>query len=76
MTVGNVDFSHLDIDEKIILRAQLEESIAAELDAARHLPLAPELLAELDRRSAAVHAGTATLYTWEEVKASLEQDDL
>lgn len=74
-TASGFDFSHLDIDQKIVLRAQLEGDIEAELERASQQPLAPGLLAELQRRSAAFHAGLSKTYSWEEVQASLERDD-
>lgn len=69
---SDFDFSHLSYEQKLMVLTQLEDEIAREHPGAEWA-LSPEQVAELDRRSAEVRAGTARTYTWSEVKASLEQ---
>jgi putative addiction module component (TIGR02574 family) len=63
-TVGGVDFSHLSTEQRLELVDALLESID-------DLPISAELAAELDRRSAAVHAGEMATHSWDEVKAAI-----
>lgn len=63
-TIGGVDFSHLSTEQRLELVDALLESID-------EFPINEELAAELDKRSAAVHAGTMPTHSWDEVKAEI-----
>ncbi len=67
------DFSQLNYDQKVAALAQLEGEIALDL-LDQDKPLSPELIAELERRSAAYEAGEMAVYPWEEVHARLMQN--
>jgi putative addiction module component (TIGR02574 family) len=69
-TPTGFDFSQLSYDQKVAALAQLEGEIALEL-LDKEPPLSPQMIAELERRSAEVHAGTASVSPWEEVRARL-----
>lgn len=49
-------------------RVKLVDALIATLEPEDAAPLDDSLLAEIDRRSAEIDAGSATLLTWEEVK--------
>jgi putative addiction module component (TIGR02574 family) len=54
----------LPIEQRRALIDAIWETIPADAE----IPLSPEWMAEIERRSAEIDAGTAKLYTWEEVK--------
>jgi putative addiction module component (TIGR02574 family) len=69
MTVRDkFDFSALTLDEKCILAHELLLEVERE---AQNAPVSEDLIAELERRSAAVRAGTEKTYSWEDVQARL-----
>ena len=64
MADTKIDFSHLTPAERLDLISALWDSLEPP-------PESPELLAELERRSAEAAADPAAGRTWEEVKADL-----
>lgn len=62
------DFSRLSTAERIMLAQDLWDSIH---DEAQLAPLTDEQVAEIERRIAAIDAGTMPTYPWEEVKRRL-----
>jgi putative addiction module component (TIGR02574 family) len=62
------DFSQLSPVERILLAQDLWDSAREEAQA---LPLTTEQQAEIERRLAALDAGTMPAYPWDEVKQRL-----
>ena len=67
-STGGFDFSHLSLDQKIALIAQLWDDVAHQ---AAQQPLTKAQAEELDRRLAIHEAGAMKSYSWEEIKTSL-----
>lgn len=70
MTVShkNLDYSQLSPAERILLAQELWDSVHAETQA---LSFTAEQQAEIERRIAAIDAGTMPTYPWEDVKRRL-----
>lgn len=68
LSINDIDFSTLSPGECILLAQELWDRGH---DEAQALPLPPEQRAEIERRLAAVEAGTMPVYPWEEVKQRL-----
>ena len=69
MTSQKIDFSHLTPAERI----ELIEALWDSLDPDQAAPLTPELINELERRSAESEANPHAGRTWEEIQADLER---
>jgi putative addiction module component (TIGR02574 family) len=67
-TVKDFDYSQLSSAERILLAQELWDSVEPE---ARSWPLTAEQQAEIERRIAAIDAGTMPTYPWEDVKQRL-----
>jgi putative addiction module component (TIGR02574 family) len=65
MSDTKIDFSHLSVAERLSLIGAIWDSLEAP-------PESPELIAELERRSAEAAADPDGGRTWEEVKADLK----
>ena len=68
LSINDIDFSALSPTECILLAQELWDRGH---DEAQTLPMPPEQRAEIERRLAAVDAGTMPVYPWEEVKERL-----
>lgn len=68
VSINDIDFSALTPDECILLAQELWDHV---YDQTQALPMPPEQRAEIDRRVAAVDAGTMPLYPWEDVRQRL-----
>jgi putative addiction module component (TIGR02574 family) len=69
MASRKIDFSHLTPAERI----ELIEALWDSLDPQQAVPLTPELVDELERRSAEAEANPEAGRTWEEIRADLEK---
>jgi putative addiction module component (TIGR02574 family) len=69
MASHKIDFSHLTPAERI----ELIEALWDSLDPDQAAPLTPELVDELERRSAEPEANPDAGRTWEEIHADLER---
>ncbi len=72
LSLDDLDYSHLSPADRLVLVQDILESVLAEAEVP---PFTPEQIAELDRRCAAVDAGTMATYSWDEVKHDLLADD-
>lgn len=70
VTPINFDFSQLSYEQKVAALIQLEGALAHDL-LDREPPLSPQMLAELERRSAAYQSGEMEAHPWSEVHARL-----
>lgn len=68
LSISDIDLSALSPAECILLAQQLWDRVYEEAQA---LPMPAEQRAEIERRLAAVDAGTMPVHRWEEVKKRL-----
>lgn len=68
ISINDIDFSRLSPAERLLLAQELWDTVHEE---AQTLPVSTEQRAEIERRLAAVDAGTMPLHPWEEVKRRL-----
>jgi putative addiction module component (TIGR02574 family) len=68
ISIRDIDYSQLTLNERTLLMHDLAESIRTEADAQ---PLSPEFRAELNRRMAEIDAGTVPLLSWDAIRASV-----
>lgn len=68
LSIGDIDFSALSPAERILLAQELWDRGHEQAQA---LPMPADQRAEIERRLAAVDAGTMPVHRWEEVKKRL-----
>jgi putative addiction module component (TIGR02574 family) len=68
VSINDIDLSALSPAECILLAQELWDRVHGETQT---LPMPREQRAEIERRLAAVEAGTMPLYPWEEVRQRL-----
>jgi len=68
LSINDIDFSSLSPAECMLLAQELWDRVHEEAQA---LPMPAEQRAEIQRRLAAVDAGTMPVHPWEEVKQRL-----
>ncbi|HVX13093.1 MAG TPA: addiction module protein [Pirellulales bacterium] len=68
VSIHDLDLSTLSPAERILLAQELWDMAHAQ---ASSLPLSIEQRAEIERRLAAINAGTMSVHPWEEIKRHL-----